>query len=159
MAVAEAAPALLKLHIEAGPQAGKQLEKRGASLRVGRTAKSPLYIKDPSISEAHAELAWRDGGWHVRDLGSTNGTAVNGKSVEGEPSPWQPLKHGDQLRFGTDTVARVEIVAAPGEALTVEEFVVGECAQLEQAIRARAEQLSNQLRAEWAEQKQTLLMS
>lgn len=157
-AAAEAPPALLRLHVQEGPQAGKQLEKKGTSLRVGRTTKSPFYIKDSGISEAHAELAWRDGAWHLRDLGSTNGTTLNGAPLEGEPSAWVVLKDGDLAKFGTHTVARIEIVAVVAAEATVEEFVQAECAQLEQRIRARAEQLSNQLKQEWAEHKQTLLM-
>lgn len=154
-------PALLRLHVQEGPQAGKTLEKKGAtSMRVGRTARSPFYIKDPAVSEAHAEVAWRDGAWHLRDLGSTNGTTVNGRAVEGDPSDWVPLKDGDLVKFGTDSLARIEIAPAVAlEELTVEQFVLGECAQLEQRIRARAEQVANQLRQEWAEQKQTLLIS
>ena len=129
------APALLRLHIVEGPQAGKQLEKKGTSLRVGRTTKSPFYIKDASISEAHAEVAWRDGAWHLCDLGSTNGTAVNGRALEGEPSDFVALKHGDLVKFGTATVVRIEIAAVPSDSLTVEQFVLAECSQLEQCIR------------------------
>lgn len=136
-AAAEEQPALLRLHVQEGPQAGKVLEKKGAtSLRVGRTTRSPFYIKDSAISEAHAEVAWRDGAWHLRDLGSTNGTSVNGKALEGEPSDWVALKDGDLLKFGTSTMAQVELSAAlSADAVTVEQFVLAECAKLEQRIR------------------------
>lgn len=128
-------PALLRLVVTEGPQSGKTLEKRGASLRVGRTTKSPFYIKDPAISEQHAELAWREGAWCLRDLGSTNGTAVNGKALAGEPSDWLALKDGDVVKFGTDTLVRVEVAAVPSASLTVEEYVLAEASQLEQRIR------------------------
>lgn len=134
MTQSEAQPPLLRLAVTEGPQVGKALDsKKGTSLRVGRTAKSALYIKDPTISEAHAEVAWRDGAWAIRDLGSSNGTALNGRDLE--ESAWAPLKDGDVLRLGTTTVARVEVAAVASEQLTVEEFVLAECSQLEQRIR------------------------
>lgn len=134
MTQSEAQPPLLRLVLTEGPQAGKELDsKKGTSLRVGRTAKSALYIKDPTISEAHAEVAWRDGAWSIRDLGSSNGTALNGRDLE--EGAWAPLKDGDVLRLGTTTVARVEVAAVASEQLTVEEFVLAECSQLEQRIR------------------------
>lgn len=128
-------PALLRLHMLEGPQTGKQLENRGASLRVGRTTKSALYIKDPTISEQHAEVVWQQGAWQLRDLGSTNGTVLNGKALAGEPLAFVALKDGDLIKFGTDTLARVEIVAVPSDSVIVEEFVLSGCAQLEQRLR------------------------
>jgi hypothetical protein len=128
-------PSLLRLHLVEGPQSGKQLEKKGTTLRVGRTTKSSLYIKDPSISEAHAQLVWEGGAWQLRDLGSTNGTALNGKQLVGEPSEFVALKDGDLIKFGTNTLARVEVAAPPCDEQTVEEFVLQECGQLEQRIR------------------------
>lgn len=134
MTQSEAQPPLLRLVVTEGPQAGKELDsKKGTSLRVGRTAKSALYIKDPTISEAHAEVAWREGAWALRDLGSSNGTALNGRDLE--EGAWAPLKDGDVLRLGTTTVARVEVAAVASDQLTVEQFVLAECAQLEQRIR------------------------
>ena len=135
MSAVEELPALLRLHVVEGPQAGKQLEKRGMSLRVGRTTRSALYIKDPAISEQHAEVAWHEGMWCLRDLGSTNGTTLNGAALAGEPSDFVALKDGDLVKFGTDTLVRVELAAAHSDAVTVEEFVLAQCAQLEQRIR------------------------
>ena len=134
MTQSEAPPPLLRLVVTEGPQAGKALDSsKGTSLRVGRTAKSALYIKDPTISEAHAEVAWREGAWRVRDLGSSNGTALNGRALE--EGAWEALKDGDTLKLGTDTLARVEVAAVASDELTVEQFVLAECAQLEQRIR------------------------
>jgi pSer/pThr/pTyr-binding forkhead associated (FHA) protein len=55
--MAEDTPPQLRLQVLEGPQAGKQLEKKGTLLRIGRTTKSALYIKDSAISEAHAEVS------------------------------------------------------------------------------------------------------
>jgi pSer/pThr/pTyr-binding forkhead associated (FHA) protein len=69
-----------------GPLAGKSIAPAGSSFRVGRTKTSKLQIKDPAVSEKHAEIAYRDGHWQIRDLGSSNGTVVNNAEVMGAPS-------------------------------------------------------------------------
>jgi len=48
---------------------------------VGRHPRCDIVVADPSVSRRHAELVFRDGVWVIRDLGSTNGTTVNGGSV------------------------------------------------------------------------------
>jgi pSer/pThr/pTyr-binding forkhead associated (FHA) protein len=77
---------------------------------IGRTEDNTLQIDDVSISTHHAELIRRGGGYTVKDLGSTNGTHVNGEPLTGE----RTLRPGDQLQFGkidavyeTDSPARV----------------------------------------------------
>jgi len=77
-------PPLFTLEILEGPLAGKSLRKEGTSLRVGRTKASPLQIKEPSVSEKHAEIRFLDGHWQIKDLGSSNGTQLNGSEVTGE---------------------------------------------------------------------------
>ena len=53
----------------------------GAALRIGRASDSGLRLDHPSISRAHAELRERDGTWHLRDLGSKNGSFVDGTPI------------------------------------------------------------------------------
>jgi len=81
------------LHLEAiaGPCAGAVLTRPGELLTVGRTSKSKVHIRDAAVSERHAQLAWEGGRWLLRDVGSSNGTAVNGRQVaEGAPLPAPP---------------------------------------------------------------------
>jgi hypothetical protein len=69
----------------------------GARVRVGRGRSNELVLHDASVSRDHAELVPGDGGgWRVRDLGSTNGVAVNGARVTD-----QPLAPGDVITFGS----------------------------------------------------------
>jgi len=63
--------------------------------RVGRGEGSEVVLADPSVSREHAIVDVRAGGAFVRDLGSTNGTFVNGRRVEK-----QSLRDGDELLFG-----------------------------------------------------------
>jgi FHA domain-containing protein len=66
----------------------------GKSL-IGRSEECDVFLVDPSVSRTHAIVEVVDGEPNVRDLGSTNGTFVNGMRVESSA-----LRSGDELRFG-----------------------------------------------------------
>ena len=65
-------------------------------VNVGRADYNDLVIADPSVSTTHAKLQRRDDVWVLTDLGSTNGTYVEGEPVTGETA----LTPGTTLRFG-----------------------------------------------------------
>jgi hypothetical protein len=65
------------------------------SCRIGRSDESEIVLLDPSVSRVHAVVEIRANAAVVRDLGSTNGTYLNGRRVE-----TQTLRDGDELRFG-----------------------------------------------------------
>jgi hypothetical protein len=69
----------------------------GATFTIGRTQDCDLRIADLSVSRRHAQLERGDDGWLLSDLGSHNGTRVNGWLVR-EPVPVHP---GDLLQFGS----------------------------------------------------------
>lgn len=75
----------------------------GPSLVIGRTRDCGLIIDDTAASRRHVEIALRDGRFYWKDLGSTNGTALNGA-----PMLMGMLRHGDTLRIG-ETEFRFEI--------------------------------------------------
>ncbi len=76
---------------------------------IGRVSDNMIQIDDPSVSSHHAQLNLEGGDYHLKDLNSTNGTRVNGKTFV----QWQ-LEDGDKIRFGkVDTVYQSEIPAAP----------------------------------------------
>jgi FHA domain len=64
-------------------------------LVIGRHPSCDLVLGDETVSRRHAQLTFRDGGWILRDLDSTNGTRLNGQSV-GRCR----LHPGDQLGLG-----------------------------------------------------------
>ena len=72
-------PDAFKLVSTAGDQAIDV--KPGQSLVVGRAVTSDVPIFDPTISRQHAQVTAQEGGLHVRDLGSSNGTFLNGSRV------------------------------------------------------------------------------
>ena len=69
------------LKIVSGTRAGEQIFLDQTVLRIGRRDGNGLIISDPSISGAHCEIEKSETGYILRDLGSTNGTRVNGEAV------------------------------------------------------------------------------
>lgn len=74
-------PDALSLRFLAGPCQGMTFTKPGVILTVGRTKVNSIWIKDPAVSESHAQLKWTGTAWELTDVGSTNGTEVNGQRM------------------------------------------------------------------------------
>ena len=93
-----------------------------ASISVGRLADNALQIEDASVSSQHAELTLTENGdYLLTDLGSTNGTQINGQDVaEGEP---RVLSAGDRIRFGHIETAYVSENPAEAQAMPESEEV------------------------------------
>jgi pSer/pThr/pTyr-binding forkhead associated (FHA) protein len=64
---------------------------------LGRDESNGIVLADPSISARHASIERTARGWVVRDLGSTNGTAVGSQQVNGRGALLRP---GDEIRVG-----------------------------------------------------------
>ena len=73
------------------------LPAAGRPLFVGRSAACAVVLDFPMVSSRHAVIEMGDGGWEIRDLGSTNGTFVAGRRIDG-PTPVRP---GDEIGFGS----------------------------------------------------------
>ena len=65
------------------------------TITVGRSPDNNIVLDDPSVSGRHAELRQVGSNYHVKDLGSTNGTRLNG-----EPISDIGMRPGDRVRFG-----------------------------------------------------------
>jgi FHA domain len=72
------------------------------ALVIGRDPDCDVVMTDTTVSRRHARLIFRDGGWVIQDLESTNGTRLNGKCV-GRCR----LRPGDQLALG-DQLLRID---------------------------------------------------
>ncbi|GEL72629.1 FHA domain-containing protein [Myxococcus virescens] len=79
-----------------GPWAGQTYPLKGKVI-VGRQPPAGIMLDDDSVSRRHAELEATSSGVTVRDLGSANGTLLNGEPLDQTPVPLEP---GDQLQFG-----------------------------------------------------------
>ncbi len=74
----------------------------GAAVTLGRSTVASVVVDDVYVSDEHAQVMPLDDGWVVRDLGSTNGTFLNGAKVT-QPTA---LAAGDHLRIGK---TRIEV--------------------------------------------------
>lgn len=97
----------LKLEIVAGPDTGKKKKFRGVRMVIGRTPGVDLQLTDQSVSRRHVELIAGDGGVILRDLGSGNGSKVNGEKVTEKV-----LTHGDEIHIGKTKIRFVDEVGA-----------------------------------------------
>ncbi|HWH44235.1 MAG TPA: DUF3662 and FHA domain-containing protein [Thermoleophilaceae bacterium] len=75
--------------------AGRRLVLGGEAMVVGRSRDCDIRVDDPNVSRRHAELRRTPEGWTLVDLGSTNGTKLNGRRVDEAP-----LSPGDDVMFG-----------------------------------------------------------
>jgi pSer/pThr/pTyr-binding forkhead associated (FHA) protein len=90
-------PALATLEIiNEGVNKGETFELRTPLSHVGRGPHNDVAIDDESVSDSHAKLQKREGGWFVVDMGSTNGTYVGGRRIDGE----RRLEGSPDIRFG-----------------------------------------------------------
>jgi NADPH-dependent 2,4-dienoyl-CoA reductase/sulfur reductase-like enzyme/pSer/pThr/pTyr-binding forkhead associated (FHA) protein len=93
-----AAPKALQLRVESGPLAGQTFPLAPPEVVIGRDPDADISISEGTVSWRHAKLAPSASGWSVTDLGSTNGTAVNGRALEANRE--HPVEPGAEVRVG-----------------------------------------------------------
>ena len=79
---------------------GKRLVVGPAGVTIGRSRECDVVLNDPNISRQHAEIRPRGGSWVLTDLGSTNGSCINGRRIE-HP---EVIKPGDEIEVGTSVI-------------------------------------------------------
>ena len=84
----------------AGPNVGEMFKVEGVS-DIGRGQSMKIFLTDTEISRHHARLITKAGKVFVEDLGSTNGTFVNGEQIQ-----LQVLEDGDKIQVGTTTILK-----------------------------------------------------
>lgn len=94
-----------------GPLKGYKFDLHAALTNIGRGEHNDIAIRDESISDSHAKIQKRADGWYVVDQGSTNGTYVGGRRVQGE----QRIEGAPDLRFGNLKMTFRPAVQATGE--------------------------------------------
>ena len=86
-----------RLTIKTGTDSGKVVELAQGELVIGRSAPAGLIITHPEVSRRHARLIFQQGNYLLEDLGSSNGTFVNGQPIR---SP-QVLENGAEIQLGS----------------------------------------------------------
>ncbi|MFI2640460.1 FHA domain-containing protein [Streptomyces sp. NPDC018610] len=99
-----------QLHVVAGPDAGGVHLLHGGQITVGRSADADVPLDDPDVSRLHCAVTLApDGRVSVADLGSTNGTALDGREIGSRPVRFAP---GALLRIG-ESALRLAPAAGP----------------------------------------------
>jgi pSer/pThr/pTyr-binding forkhead associated (FHA) protein len=100
----------IHLVIVEGPDTGRRFEVAGVTV-LGRDPSAGIVLGDIEVSRRHAAVATEDDGALIHDLGSTNGTFVNGERVEETR-----IGEGDRLKVGKTVLELRPLEAvAPGE--------------------------------------------
>jgi pSer/pThr/pTyr-binding forkhead associated (FHA) protein len=89
-------------------QGGEYPLAEGQEIVIGRSSELDMVLVEEMVSRKHARIALADGTISIEDLGSTNGTFVNGEKVQ-----QGTLREGDRVLIGTNIL---KVVAAPQDA-------------------------------------------
>ena len=92
--------------MRSGPDVGKVYLLRTQEISIGRDSNNTITINDAEVSRKHASMELRGNAYVIQDLGSTNGTFVNGQRISGI----QVLNPGDAVAFGEGIMLVYEAV-------------------------------------------------
>src|SRR4030095_10901193 len=104
-----------RLIMRSGPTPGAAFTLEGDQLTIGRDSVNEVVINDAEISRRHARLPFQGGKYVLEDLGSTNGTFVNGQRLAGP----RVLKPGEVVSFGEQIVMVFEALMVHDAGATV----------------------------------------
>ncbi|NWF64129.1 MAG: FHA domain-containing protein [Chloroflexi bacterium] len=112
--------------MRSGPTPGVTFPLEGEQLTIGRDSTNGVAINDAEVSRKHARLMFQGGKFVLEDLGSTNGTFVNGQRLAGPVV----LKPGDVVSLGEQIVLMYDAIAAdPGATVAVSRKAAQQMAQ------------------------------
>ena len=86
----------MKLFFLNGPRKGENIELAPPGISIGREEDNDVQLLVAGVSRYHAKITFNGSDWRIQDLGSTNGTKVNGKPIQ---SP-VPLQENDAIAIG-----------------------------------------------------------
>jgi pSer/pThr/pTyr-binding forkhead associated (FHA) protein len=109
-----------RLVIRSGVDVGKEFVLEKNEYIIGREQTADITISDPEISRRHARLFFQNGSYIIEDLGSTNGTFVNGQKISG---PYL-LRPGEVVNFGEHVSVLYESVQIDPNATVVSSSAV-----------------------------------
>lgn len=101
-----------RLVVRRGPQPNQVYELNQDMMTLGRDVNNEITVNDPEVSRHHCRLTRGPNGYTLEDLGSTNGTFVNGRRLTGA----QPLNVGDLIGLGETVTLAYETSVGSGAA-------------------------------------------
>ena len=101
-----------QLVIRTGPDSGKVYPIEKSEIFIGRDLNNEIVINDQEISRRHARVFVQGGNYVIEDLGSTNGTSVNGQRIMG---PYI-LRAGELITFGENINLLFQTLGDSGDA-------------------------------------------
>jgi pSer/pThr/pTyr-binding forkhead associated (FHA) protein len=107
--------ASFQLVMQKGPTPGKVFELTQDDMTIGRDISNRIVINDPEVSRKHSRLSLQGGAYVIEDLGSTNGTLVNGQRLMGP----HVLRPGETVMLGEKIVLNFEGVGYDPNATVV----------------------------------------
>lgn len=99
----------MKLFFLNGPRQGTCMELTPPGVSIGREVDNDVQLLVTGVSRYHAKITFNGFAWSILDLGSTNGTRLNGKQISAETA----LTAGDSIVIGDQTLVFAEHLAAP----------------------------------------------
>jgi pSer/pThr/pTyr-binding forkhead associated (FHA) protein len=120
-------------HLEVSKPSGRELiPLSGLRLTLGKASTNDVSLEhDPTVSRLHAVLENHGSAWSIRDLGSRNGTYLNGEKIDAE----RVLRSGDELRVGKSRLVYLE--ARQSDEPLEEATIVPDAAQLPPRLTRR----------------------
>ena len=91
---------MASLTVVSGPAEGRYFALHRPVTVVGRSDRCDAQVVDEAVSSRHFQVRSADGAWHVKDLKSTNGLAINDAQVTGETR----LVDGDRIEAGNSVI-------------------------------------------------------
>ena len=105
---AENPPRGFRLIVVAGPSLGTEWSFKQSQITIGRSAENEIDFADIAVSRQHTRICFDDDHFLIKDLGSNNGTLLNGIRITEET-----LHSGDEIIIGERTLRFVELNDAP----------------------------------------------
>lgn len=100
-----------RLIVRRGPQPNQTYDLNKDIVTIGRDITNDIVINDPEVSRHHLRFTRGAGGYTIEDLGSTNGTFINGQRITGA----KPLNNGDMIGLGETVTLGYEMVRGASE--------------------------------------------
>lgn len=99
-----------QLVMHAGPTPGKTFPLEGEIITIGREAGNTIVINDAEVSRKHSQLTLQGGKYVLTDMGSTNGTFVNGQRITGAHVlvPGEVISLGEQITLLFESLSQID---------------------------------------------------